>query len=72
MNSDPEPSPACPVTWVWTVSDAEIRVAKRDWLRARDDDAPASDVAIAFEYFRMLIGVQAQQIAEEFRASRGA
>ncbi len=71
MNFDADPT-STPSTWVWNVTDAEIRVAKRDWLRARDDDAPEADVAFAFEYFRMLIGAQAQQIAEEFRARRSA
>ena len=71
MNFDADPTPT-PATWAWTVNDAEIRVAKRDWLRARDDGAPAEDVAFAFEYFRMLIGAQAQQIAEEFRAQHSA
>ena len=45
---------------------------KGDWLRARDDDASEEDVAFAFEYFRMLIAAQAQQIAEEFRARHSA
>lgn len=70
MNFDSEATPSA--TWAWTVTEAEIRVAKRDWLRARDDGAPAQDVAMAFEYFRMLIGAQAQQIAEEFRAQHSA
>jgi hypothetical protein len=72
MNFDSDPSSSSPATSAWTVSDAEIRVAKRDWLRARDTDAPADDVAMAFEYFRLLIGAQAQQIAEEFRAQHTA
>lgn len=59
---------AQPTTSTWHITDAEIRVAKRDWLRARDGGAPAEDVATRFEYFRILIGAQAQQIAEEFRA----
>ena len=71
FESDPTQTPT-PAAWAWTVSDAEVRVAKRDWLLARDDDAPAEDVAFAFEYFRMLIGAQAQQIADEFRAQHSA
>ena len=71
MNFDSDPS-SQPATWAWTVTDTEIRVAKRDWLRARDNDAPADEVALAFEYFRMLIAAQAQQIAEEFRAQHSA
>lgn len=61
-----------PITSAWNVTDAEIRVAKRDWLRARDDGAPAIDVAMAFEYYRLLMGIQAQQIADEFRARHTA
>jgi hypothetical protein len=67
MNFDSE-SGSLPATWAWRVTDAEIRVAKRDWLNARDNGAPDDDVAMLFEYFRMLISAQAQQIAEEFRA----
>lgn len=69
FDSDNDSLPA--TAWA-TVSEAEIRAAKRDWLRARDDDAPAQDVAMAFEYFRLLIGAQAQQIADEFRAQHSA
>jgi hypothetical protein len=72
MDFDPDNGTHPSTTWAWKVTDAEIRAAKRDWLRARDDDAPAQDVAMAFEYFRILIGAQAQQIAEEFRAQRSA
>lgn len=71
MNFDPDPA-SLPATWAWHVTDAEIRIAKRDWLRARDDGAPAGEVVLLFEYFRMLIGAQAQQIAEEFRAQHSA
>jgi hypothetical protein len=71
MNFDSDPT-SQPATSAWAVTDAEIRLAKRDWLRARDDGAPAEDVAFAFEYFRLLIGAQAQQIAEEFRARHSA
>ncbi|MBN9374510.1 MAG: hypothetical protein J0I40_03780 [Cellulomonas sp.] len=68
MNFDSDPQ----ITWAWTVTDAEIRVAKRDWLRARDNDAPTEDVEMAFEYYRMLMSAQAQQIAEEFRSRHTA
>ncbi len=71
MNFESDPT-SQPATWEWTVTDAEIRNAKRDWLRARDGDAPSEEVGLAFEYFRMLIGAQAQQIAEEFRARHSA
>ena len=60
------------ITWAWTVTDADIRVAKRDWLRARDNDAPTEDVEMAFEYYRMLMSEQAQQIADEFRSRHSA
>lgn len=68
MNFESDPQ----ITWAWTVTDAEIRVAKRDWLRARDNDAPTQDVEMAFEYYRMLMSAQAQQIAEEFRSRHTA
>ncbi len=60
------------VTGAWAVTDADIRAAKRDWLRARDNDAAAEDVAAAFDYLRMLMSEQAQQIADEFRSRRTA
>ncbi len=60
------------VDWQLVISDAEIRAAKHDWLAARDgdEDVPAERVAILFEYYRALISLQAQQIADEFRAKR--
>lgn len=69
MNPEPENSAT---TWAWRVTDAEIHAAKRDWLRARDRGAAEQDVAWLFEYFRILLSAQAQQIAEEFRARRSA
>ncbi|WP_337973755.1 hypothetical protein [Cellulomonas sp. NTE-D12] len=47
-------------------------MAKYEWLAARDgdDEVPAERVAILFEYYRALISLQAQQIADEFRAKR--
>jgi hypothetical protein len=69
FNCDPAVEPT---TWAWTVTDAELRAAKRAWLRARDDGAAAADVAMAFAYYRLLMGTQAQQIADEFRAQHTA
>jgi hypothetical protein len=66
FNCDPQ------TTWAWTVTDNEIRLAKRDWLKARDNGAPDQDVEMAFEYYRMLMSAQAQQIAEDFRARHNA
>ena len=56
------------------ISDAEIHAAKYDWLAARDGaDAVAPErVLVLFEYYRALISLQAQQIAEEFRAQHRA
>ncbi|BDO43540.1 MAG: hypothetical protein BGO38_00745 [Cellulomonas sp. 73-145] len=69
-----EPNNELPTTadWQLYISDAEIRVAKYEWLAARDgdDEVPAERVAILFEYYRALISLQAQQIADEFRAKR--
>ena len=53
-----------------SVSNAEIRTAKLDWITARDGDTPEDQVDMLFEYFRMLVSMQAQEIAEEFRAQR--
>jgi len=53
-----------------SVSNAEIRAAKIDWITARDGDTPEGQVDMLFEYFRMLVSMQAQEIAEEFRAQR--
>ena len=51
-----------------SVSNAEIRAAKIDWITARDGDTPEDQVYMLFEYFRLLVSMQAQEIAEEFRA----
>ncbi len=58
--------------WRLHISDAEIRFAKHEWLAARDgdDEVGPERVAILFEYYRALISLQAQQIADEFRSKR--
>ena len=70
MDRDDDPTTA--LDWRLQISDAEIRAAKHEWLAARDgDDEVAPEwVAILFEYYRALIRLQAQQIADEFRAQR--
>ena len=62
------------VDWRLTITDAEIRTAKHEWLAARDGDVYVAPerVAILFEYYRALISLQAQQIADEFRAGHKA
>lgn len=63
-----------PVEWRPEISDDEIREAKHSWLAARDGvtEVTPERVAVLFEYFRTLISLQAQQIAEEFRAQHHA
>lgn len=60
--------------WRLVVSPEEIEQARIDWLAARDgdEDVPAERVAALFEYYRALISLEAQQIAEEFRAGHRA
>ncbi len=71
MNFDSDQG-ATPTAWAWRVTDSEIRAAKRDWLNARDNGGDAQQIAFLFEYFRMLLSVQAQQIADEFRTQHTA
>ncbi len=71
MNFDSDQG-ATPATWTWHVTDAEIRVAKRDWLDARDNGEDPQHVAFLFEYFQILLSTQAQEIADEFRAQHSA
>lgn len=49
------------------VLDADIRLAKLDWLTARDGGASDEAIDSAFDLFRRLISAQAQQIADDFR-----
>lgn len=71
MERDDPPSTA---DWRLHISDDEIRKAKYEWLAARDDDdqVSAERVAILFHYYSALISLQAQQIAEAFRAQHNA
>ncbi len=55
------------------VTDEDVRVARRLWLAALDDDAVSEErTARLHDDLRRLIHTQAQQIAEEFRAARRA
>lgn len=57
--------------WRVDITDEEIRVARRLWLAAGDDDSiPVAYVARLHDDLRRLIHAQAQQIADEFRAAR--
>lgn len=60
------------VDWRLVISDSEIHAARYEWLAARDgeDDVPPEKVAVLFEYMRALMSLQAQQLADEFRARR--
>jgi hypothetical protein len=49
------------------VLDSDIRLAKIDWLAARDACRSDDEVAQAFDLYRRLISAQAQQIADDFR-----
>jgi hypothetical protein len=64
MDADETPH----ATSLLRVSDAEIRAAKHDWLTARDAQVNETQVELLFGYYRMLISIQAQEIADEFRA----
>lgn len=56
--------------WRPVISDAEIVEAKLEWLTERDSATPSAErVSASFEYYRALISLQAQQIADEFRTS---
>ncbi len=53
------------------ISDADVRLAKRAWLAARDVCAVSEDrVQRLFDEYEMLVRAQAQQIAEDFRRAR--
>lgn len=67
MEGDDDPRT---LKWSLRVSGAEIRQAKRDWLAARDSDAdvPNARVEMLFDYYRALIRIQAQQVADDFRS----
>ena len=54
--------------WV-TVTDDDIRLARRLWLAALEDVLmPVARVTVLYEDLRRLIHTQAQQFAEDFRA----
>jgi len=50
------------------VTNEDIGAAKFAWLAARDSDKPDARVEQLFAGYESLIHVQAQQIADEFRA----
>jgi len=55
------------------VTDEDVRIARRAWLAALDDDTtPAIRVAQLHDDLRRMIRTQAQQIAEAFRAAHRA
>ncbi len=55
------------------ITDADVRIAKRAWLAARDSGAASDDEVqrLLHEYER-LVKAQAQQIADDFRRARGS
>ena len=55
------------------VTDGDIRIARRLWLAALDDESvPEDRTRQLHDDLRRLIHAQAQQIAEEFRAAQRA
>lgn len=53
------------------VTDQDIATARRLWLVARDDaDGPEARVTMLFQDLCQLMSAQAQQIADDFRATR--
>ncbi len=55
------------------VTDEDVRIARRVWLAALDDDTtPAIRVTQLHDDLRRMIHTQAQQIAEAFRAAHRA
>lgn len=53
------------------VTDQDIAVARHLWIVARDDgDTPDARVATLFRDLCMLMSAQAQQMADDFRATR--
>jgi hypothetical protein len=57
-----------PDEWRIAVTDADIRVAKREWIAARDGDATDAEEARRYEVLRLLVHAQAQQLADDLRA----
>jgi hypothetical protein len=53
------------------ITDTDVRMAKRDWLAARDGDATGAAVEQAFWFYTRLISTQAQQIADDVRSAHG-
>lgn len=51
------------------VTDQDISAARNLWVAARDGDADDVRVALLFQDLFRLISAQAQQIADDFRAS---
>lgn len=58
--------------WRLEVTDADIRVAKREWIAARDSDASDAEVDRRYDLLRLLVHAQAQQVADSVRARAAA
>jgi len=52
------------------VTDADVHAARDAWSRARSAEPEARRTAHLYESYRSIVHAQAQQIAEEFRATR--
>ncbi|NYI59353.1 hypothetical protein [Cellulomonas soli] len=54
--------------WRIAITDADIRAAKKAWQAACEGEASLARTHQLHESYRGLVRLQAQQIAEEFRA----
>lgn len=60
------------IAWTVEVTNDDIRAAKHLWLDAQEAPAPDNDrIARLYDDYRRMVIAQAQQIADDFRASRG-
>jgi hypothetical protein len=60
------------IAWTVEVTNDDIRAAKHLWLDAQEAAAPDNDrIARLYDDYRRMVIAQAQQIADDFRASRG-
>lgn len=55
--------------WTLDVTNADIRAARRAWLDAKANDAPAARVQVLYESYASMVHGQAVQIAEQFRSA---
>ena len=54
-----------------TITDDDIRAARKDWLAASASDPDPARTARLHDIYRRLVSAQAQQIADDFRRAQG-